>query len=190
MEEDKPKYFYQATTASGRLERYLINKGVTVIGDMNYMIEKYGWLKRIDADPLWRAVTRYAKHERAVRTILIKQLTKEAIDRIHKKELKNGSLYCMMSQRRAFIDASMERVEHIELEGDDFGVVEEFDDKWRPILEESYDGFHVPPYFIYNCNFDGILYQHTWDWNVWTQILEMTRRKPKTLAEAVERMVE
>ena len=42
-----------------------------------------------------------------------------------------------------------------------------FNDEHRPINDRKFLGHAIPPYFIYDYEFDGMLYHHAWDMAVW-----------------------
>ena len=181
-------FFYSANTDAGKLELYLRTKGIDQIGDINIMAKKYQWDRRFDADPDWTPKTSMSTYERIVRTVLIKQMSFEGLTRIHKAEMGRAGFYSMDSEVKAFKWVNREEVFNNSLENDEYDAVNQFNLEHRPPYKKEFEGHTIPPFFLYDCNFDPMEFHHEWDWAVWKEVLVMPRKNPSSLVDAVERL--
>jgi hypothetical protein len=184
-----PKHVYEnPNSPAGRLEQYLISKKIDHIGDMMYMWKKYDYNKRMDKNIMWAPREKYSSIDRVIRTVIIKLLTKEALERVHANEIRNGKLFCMKTEIQSLKRAADQNIDIPEIVGTEWTIIKEFIKQHKPEYKREFEGFKIPPFFFYDCEFDGIEYNHAWDWKLWSNILQVVKQKPKTLAEAVTQM--
>lgn len=184
----EPTFFYNdPETRSFKIERLMRERGVLQIGDQAFMWKKYDYESHLQKDPTWSPLTHYTVLDRCIRTVYIKQLTEPALKRVHEAEVKRASLFNMAIEMDKLRRASKEVMEKITITGDDWKMLKEFNRKNKPIYDErKFEGIPIPPNFEYDCEFDGIEYNHAWDWSVWTHVLEFKTKKPKTVAQQLE----
>ena len=138
---------YEPNTAAGKLERHMKERGVHSVG-------KYvdnGRLRCIDLTP----------EARAWRTLWIKDLSVIQRDEVHVWERKN------FTNRLAF---SWEAQEFLQIEKKEYVIKKnhmpaliEFNNRNRPLMDRSFQGYKIPAYFLDDMEFDGLEYNQSWD---------------------------
>lgn len=159
------KRHYRQETHEGQIESYLFEKDIPHIGDINSRL-KYirPGQDLITGLPLERYQgMNLSPVERAYRTAWIRLFTKESLGKIHKYEDEKMDRFMMFLEMNKL---TKERLERPKLNQDDVQRFIEVNNSCRPKCREWMD-FKLPPYFIYDCEFDGMFYHHEWDNNVW-----------------------
>lgn len=180
------RLIYDEDTEAGKLERYLHSKNIQAIGDMMTMWNRYKWEEKMEKGLL-------RQHDmlpidRAIRTLFVKQMSYFQMDAFHKLESEHfgGLVVFVLDLQRVQkhigkrLDRSPLKTMFAELE-----VVREFNNNNRPICEEFFEGYRVPPFFMYDNTFDGIEYHHAWDQAVWKAELHFKPMGKQSLADVV-----
>lgn len=160
LEQPPQTTWYAADTPAGKLERLLQAEGTPYIGDINHRAKHYtrpdGEIRPggLDMEP----------GERAYRTYCIKQLTKFGLDKVHAYEQTYMNRF-LLREEMAFRAKEPINATQFTPEQREYAI--DWCNSHRPIVDKRYKGLIVPPYIIYDAEFDGMDYQHSWDLCTW-----------------------
>ena len=149
-------YCYPPDGMAGKLERHLKGRNLHFIGDMNK------WLKGAEGPG---AFPEPSDNERATRTLHMRRLSERDVKFWHAMERKYRQWMYFWVIRRSMKDVEPDTPDHFNLTEQQVRDVSKFNYKNCPPLRE-FEGYKIPPYFLYDCDFDGMAHNHQWDWLV------------------------
>lgn len=175
--------FYRPGTMEGRLEQHLIKKNISHIGDQNMMWDKYKCEALLEKNDMASFRWDMTPTERCQRTAHIKHLNHFQMRELHDKEVEQaGFIYPW----HIFAALKLKKDE-LKIEGEEWAIIAEFNNAHRPPHDQTFEGFRVPPFFIYDCTFDPIEYHHAWDKNVWNNALDYKVEHKASIVDKLQR---
>jgi len=175
-EEPTPGNFYPEHTPAGRLERKMKAMKIEHIGELMYIYNKYP-----PTDQTRGVKMDMGEDERTLRTYIIRQIDNVAIGRLHSWENIHGLAHAVHIAKIV-----KEEIQPSQMEKHQWAALAAHNEKNRPIYEKEFIGLRVPPFFIFDCTFDGIEYHHAWDNSVWIHVLALPGGN--SLADQVDRI--
>ena len=167
---NEKRFFYKADSSSGRLERHLSKNGIPWIGALDYREKRF---MRPDGGIRWGGLD-IEPGERAYRTWCIKHLTRPGLEKIHQYENQRMVRFALHEEMEKIAKEKIEKIAFTQAQREHFI---EFNNEHRPIFDKKFQGFSVPPYFLYDNEFDGMEYHHAWDMCVWVAEFNMPLAK-------------
>ena len=158
------QFYYNPETLSGKLERQLLADGLDSIGN-----EKYREKFKSSNEELRYALLSMPDNERAWRSIWVNKLKLDQLETLHERENQ---------MTRFLISFEVEKWLKVELDcpkltEKQWEVVIQKNKDFRPMLDRRYKQFSIPPYFIYDNEFDGMEYHHAWDKNAFGKQIQI-----------------
>lgn len=181
------RYFYAEDSEAWKLERYLMSKEISHIGDMMMRWNKYKLEEKI-AKEIPNRRDDIPVTERALRTLFVKKMNYFELEKFHKLEADHFGGLVILIVDIGLVEKSISRkldrtpfkTPHEQLK-----YVEDFNNEHRPLHEEYFEGYRVPPFFVYDCTFDGVEYHHAWDMTVLKTELNFVPTGKNTLTDVV-----
>ena len=174
------RFYTKPDTLAYKLEEHILSNNIESIGELDYrdknrdkFLTEKGGIRPASVD--------LSPAERRLRTVHIKKMQKETLEKMHIKEQKIGRLFTCL-EIGAFAKYHKDFIGIESLNTKQVEAVAAFQTEHRPILEEIW-GFKIPPYFIYDCKFDGMQWHHSFDWNLWVAVFVLPLGKKKTVAD-------
>ena len=160
--QEKRKFYVSGMAAE--LENHIIStRNGDPIGD-----ESKGRAKRILANGEERSpLSEPDSKERAIRTLIIKSgITEDDIKKWHEYENKHCD-YLLCSSRELWkIFHKNITFPKIQLTPQCFKYLDDYARSHQPPYKE-FEGFKIPPYFVYDLEFDGMEFEHETDWRIY-----------------------
>lgn len=173
---DSPRRFYKGDTLAARLESYLMEKGVSEIGEAS-------WRKTLEikvgefAGDIRAASMEPSRKERAYRSRDVQNLSQDQLETIIAFEQKYlPRLLIGPRQMRMILKLTEKDLPNQTLMSEvDLEQYVKISDESNPPMKKlrDFQGFEsgpsllVPPYFVYDNSFDGMNFHHAIDRNVW-----------------------
>lgn len=171
-----PGHFYKAETSSGKLERYLINKGIPWIGDIDLRTKTHKIKEGHEKGEVRPGGLDLNPRERAERTLFIKKLSREGLAKAQDYEARFLTRFLTFDEISRIIKEPASNPESIPQK--QYESLIEFNNQHRPPNTKTFETFPVPAYFLYDVEFDGMIYHHAWDRLVYDQYLEFEIEAP------------
>lgn len=162
--------FYSGDSLAARLESYLIEKGINEIGDNanDQLRQKYEikvGSKIGEVRPIGLAMSH---EERLYRLKDICFLDEELLSKLHAYEQTRMVRFILTTdEMRGILKIGRDKLpSQVKMSPEEF-------EGWGEVLKKSYPpmgtfkGLPIPPYFIYDLNFDGMNYHHAIDRKAW-----------------------
>lgn len=159
--------YYYPNTIEGRLESYMLKNNIHLLGNPKWRESLTIQKGEFNGDVRYSGLDMNSE-QRCYRTIDVKKLTLNHLERIHSYEQK----YCKFfitgpGLWRLILGVDSDEIpDQRHLKSNQVEAIIKFNNDHRPICSK-FNGFIVPPYFIYDCSFDGMNYHHAWDKTVW-----------------------
>jgi hypothetical protein len=152
MPEEPANYYAESDPAEFRLESYLISKNIKEIGDRNAML---AWYEKTNYKRCRQIEMSDA--ERIFRTrLILKTIDEEKLINWHNNEEKAAQfLYPDLFKKK-------DETETLNITPIEFRKIVTYQNYCRPV-NQKFHGFDIPPYFIYDLDFDGFKFHREWD---------------------------
>ena len=158
---------YPKDTLAGKLETAMHEAGINYIGDPKcrekFTIEK----GQHEGDVRWSGFD-MDDSQRAYRTADIIQLSLTGLKTLHLYKDKRMVRFAIgPSEINPITKEKIRNQTH--LDEKQIAEIKKFNGEHKPTLTREFLGYKIPPYFWYDMEFDGMLYHHEWDMNVWNE---------------------
>ena len=154
----EPTYWYRPETLAGKLERELFDKGFSGgFGDRKFR-EKY----ILPNEDMRSAGLDLPENERAWRTWIVRQISKDDLLKIHFFEQTKLIRFLAVCEIEKMLKIKDKKLDDLQIK-----YLLQFSKNHKPKLNRSFLGYKIPPYFLYDLEFDGMDYQQEWDKNLW-----------------------
>lgn len=124
---------------------------------------------------------------RAYRTLDIRKFSRDEIERIHNHEKSLGLFITFLEMKR--VTSRLKVPNQFHLKPDQLDDVRKFNNSHRPLAARMFHGMRIPPYFVYDLEFDGMEYHHAWDLSVkapmWAEPVEIHSGKARATREVL-----
>lgn len=164
----KPGRYYSGNTLADRLESYLMEKKISWIGQEDKWRLQLEIKEGQNKGSVRSASLEMNPVSRAYRTKDIIQLSEEGLMLLHQWEQGRMMRFVIgpTEIRGTLRLSSNDLPDQTPLSPTELETYQSLNEKSRPELMK-YDGFLIPPYFVYDNNFDGMNYHHAIDRNAW-----------------------
>lgn len=129
-----------------------------------------------------------SQEARAYRTMDVRKLALDELKRIQSHELRRMTRFVIGPTEMRIILKNENIRDQVFIQPHQIEHIIKFNDQHRPALNRKFLDLFIPPYFVYDYDFDGMRYHHAWDLCVWNLELDLPKAKGKK-GNAVE-MVE
>lgn len=160
---------YKPETMAGRLEAAMLEKNITSIPYPLGPLDKY-------RNRTHSAGLEMERDQRAYRTVDVKRMTKDQLQALHDYELKYMDRF-LIGPGEIKKKLRIEIPPQVFLNQVQMDYLEKFNEEHKPVLDRRFLDHLIPPYFVYDYDFDGMEYVHSWDKSVWYAPWEMPKRK-------------
>ena len=150
------KFYFEKDPAS-RIEDILLAEKISGIGNLVTQQKTTDRSTGLDMAP----------KERDYRTQDIWQLSREGLNKLHAFEQEYMNRFAIGPSEISPITGEKIKSPANILKDEALEELIKFNNEHRPIMDRKFRGIPIPPYFIYDYEFDGMCYQHAWDLSVW-----------------------
>lgn len=168
--KDTERRFYSGDSIAARLESYIIANDIKEIGDNSndqlraiYEIKEGHWKGEVRPNGLSMSTD-----ERVYRTKDVCFLDEENLLKMHSYEQRRMIRFLASTDEiRGVLKIGRDKLpSQVKMSPDEFEQWQALTQRSKPQMQK-FNGFLIPPYFIYDNNFDGMNYHHAIDSNAW-----------------------